>query len=103
MSSIFRGALLLSTLAATSMVLAQGNTPTQGQAVKPAAKPAQVTQGTPAPAAPGGRSQGAAGGQTAAEPLPAWVVPAAIAAGVVAVGAVIANQDDNPTPSTPSH
>ena len=49
------------------------------------------------------QAQSAAGGQTAVS-TPTWVVPTAIAAGVIAVGLVIANQhDDNRTPTRPSY
>lgn len=56
---------------------------------------AVLVLGTPASSS----SRAAAGGS--AQPLPAWVVPAAVAAAVVTVAIVATNED--PLLQTPSH
>jgi hypothetical protein len=96
-----KSALLFSALAACAVVAAEDPTPSSPavSATQPAAKVAgDAAQGQTAPAAPSS-SIVAAGGS--AQPLSAWVVPAAVAAAVVKVGMVATNED--PLLQPPSH
>jgi hypothetical protein len=76
---------VLSSFAASATLFAQNTTPAQSPAAKaPAPRPAQVAQ---APAA-GAQAAGAATGQTGAGTGAGYAIPAAIAAGLVAIIAV---------------
>ena len=91
-------AFLLSSLAASATLFAQNTTPAQSPAAKaPAARPAEVAQ---APAA-GGQAAGAAAGQTSAGTGTCFVIPAAIAAGLVAV--IAASDSDNGSTAATTH
>jgi hypothetical protein len=84
-------AFLLSSLVASATLFAQNNTPAQAQsavAKAPASRPAQVAQ---APAA-GGQSAGVTTTATGTGTGAAFAIPAAIAAGLVAI---IAAQDSS--------
>jgi hypothetical protein len=95
-----KSAVVFSALAACAAVAADDPTPSQPavSATQPAAKAAvDAAQGQTAPAAPSS-SIAAAGGS--AQPLSAWVVPAAVAAAVVKVGIVATNENPLLQPSS---
>ena len=90
---------LFSSLTASATLFAQNTTPAQSPAAKaPTARPAQMAQ---APAA-GGQAAGAATGQTSAGTGTGFLIPAAIAAGLVAVIAV-SDSDNGSTAATTHH
>src|SRR5688572_10306023 len=88
-----KSAILFSTLAACAVVMADDPMPSSPavSATQPAAKAAvDAAQGQTAPAAPSS-SIAAAGGN--AQPLSAWVVPAAVAAAIIKVGILATSED----------
>jgi hypothetical protein len=95
-----KSAILFSALAACAVVMAEDPTPSSPavSATQPAAKVVgDAAQGQTAPAAPSS-SIAAAGGS--AQPLSAWVVPAAVAAAIIKVGIVATNEDPLLQPSS---
>ena len=96
-------AVLLSLLFATSAVLSQSATPPQGPG-KATPRPAQVAQAQAAPAT-GAQATGAAAAEAGVAGAGVGVaVPAAIAAGLAAIGAASQSGDGtaSPPPVTPT-
>jgi hypothetical protein len=102
MRSNFKLVVLLSSFFASTALFAQSTPPSQSPGAKPSTvKPAQTAQDK----ANGSQAAGAATAQTGAEPagLAGLGIPAAVAAGLIAVGAAVANDNGSSSAASPSH